>query len=434
MQLKGFCAAPWVEGVLYNDGSLRACCRNGTVLGNWQKLGLKNAWHSEDYNAFRRSIHGGDFPDDTCRKCYHNGTASSLHSTLDAPFKFNFQVLLNYFKTELPEILQFLTQLELRKADFSTNNSLRNYFLALIRLRVHRGSYPKEVGLAIHQLETIGQITKAFFGGDLEPPIIAPFRQVQLIAKCNARCIQCTGLFTGEIISGSALDAKHTEEAFSHVNHIVNFFMNGSEFLVFKGWRKVAALLASNGTKISISTNGIRLTRENIRYLIDNNIILSLNISMDGAKKETIESIRVNVKFDQLIENIAYLFHYATEKNHNFDLSFSFVLMRRNASEFPQLIRLIKTLSGSNHLPSAHVTCQALENYPSVEKYFEFVNKEHHSLVDRKELVEIFEETLETSISAGVPVFVFYSHALADFVEAECPFPTPLSVKQIESK
>ena len=82
--------------------------------------------------------------------------------------------------------------------------------------------------------------------------------------------------------------------------------MNGSEFLLYKGWKKVAALLASQGVKLSISTNGIRLTPENIKYLIDNTIVQKLNISMDGATKATVEGIRVNVDFDNLMNTLHF--------------------------------------------------------------------------------------------------------------------------------
>jgi hypothetical protein len=218
------------------------------------------------------------------------------------------------------------------------------------------------------------------------------------------------------------------DKAFSHADQIFDFFMNGSEFLIYKGWKKIADYLVSNGVKLSISTNGIRLIPTTIRYLIDNQVVRVLNISIDGATKETVESIRVKVKFDELVKNMTFLFRYATEKNYDFNLGISFVLMKRNYHEFPQLVRLIQRIRGDYPLPRVHVYCQSLENYTFSEEYVDFVNREHHSLAERTKLVETFEETLKASKSSGISVVVFYSHNLEDFIKQGCPFsPLPIS-------
>ncbi|MEN8221361.1 MAG: radical SAM protein [Pseudomonadota bacterium] len=313
----------------------------------------------------------------------------------------------------------------LRQADSHSDNVLTHYFSALQALQSF--SYPPEVQQALNKLNVIGRVAKAFLKGDLRPPIVAPFRQVQLIAKCNARCIQCPGLYTGEIINGKGLDENYIDEAFSQVDNIFYFFMIGSEFLVYKRWKKIADHLVSNGIKLSISTNSIRLTPENIRYLIDNQVVRALNISIDGATQESVESIRVKVKFDELVEKIAFLCRYATEKNYDFSLSISFVLMKLNYQEFPQLVRLIHQLRSDNPLPRVHVYCQSLENYGEPKEYVDFVNREHHTLVDRTKLVEVFEETLKASKETGIYVGAFYSHKLEDFIKQGCPFP-PLPI------
>jgi len=427
MDLKGFCAAPWVEGVLYQNGGLRTCCRNGTVFGNWQTLGLPNNWHSEKFINFRKSIVDGKFPDNSCKNCYHNGTVRSLISELSGPFSVYSQIIFAFFNKERPEIEKLSSLFTLKQANNQSEKVLTLYFSALQDLEAQSFSYPLEIQQALKKLSVIGQVTKAFLEGNLKPPIVAPFRQVQLVAKCNARCIQCPGLYTGEIINGPALDEKYIEDAFFQVENIFDFFMMGSELLVYKRWKKIADYLVSNGVKLSISTNGIRLIPENIRYLIDNKIVRVLNISMDAATKETLESIRIKVKFDELLKNIAFLFRYATEKQYDFHLSISFVLMKRNYDEFPKLVKLMNQLRGDNPFPRVQVYCQSLENYGSPEEYVDFVSREHHILIDKADLVEIFKETLKISKSTGIQVAAFYSHQLENFIEDGCPFP-PLPI------
>jgi sulfatase maturation enzyme AslB (radical SAM superfamily) len=430
MELNGFCAAPWIEGVVLHDGVLRTCCRNGTVFADWQKLGLQEGWHSEKFMNFRQSIVEGKFPDNACKNCYHNGTARSLDSDLTGPFGVYSQIIFDFFNKKHPEIENLRSQFTLRQADSHSDNVLTQYFSALQELEAQSFSYPLEVQQALNKLSVIGRVAKAFLKGELKPPIVAPFRQVQLVAKCNARCIQCPGLYTGEIINGQGLDENYIDEAFSQVENIFDFFMMGSEFLVYKRWKKIADHLVSNGVKLSISTNSIRLIPENIRYLIDNQVVRALNISMDGATKKTVESIRVKVKFDELVEKIAFLCRYATEKKYDFNLGISFVLMKRNYHEFPQLVRLIHQLRGDNPLPRIHVYCQSLENYGEPEEYINFVTREHHTLVDRTKLVAVFEDTLKASQSTGIPVRAFYTHKLEDFIKQGCPFP-PLSITKV---
>ncbi len=430
MDLKNFCAAPWVEGVLYQSGVLRTCCRNGTPFGNWKTLGLQDSWHSENFIHFRKSIVEGKFPDSSCKNCYHNGTVRSLSSELSGPFGVYSQIIVAFFKKKWPNIEKLREQFTLKQANNQTENILTQYFSALQDLEAQKFSFPLEVQQALNKLRVIGHVTKAFLEGNLKPPIVAPFRQVQLVAKCNARCIQCPGLYTGEIINGHGLEEEYIENAFFQVENIFDFFMMGSEFLVYKRWKKIADYLVSNGVKLSISTNSIRLIPENIRYLIDNQVIRTLNISMDGATKETVESIRVNVKYDELIENIAFLFRYATEKKYDFTLSISFVLMKRNYDEFPQLVQLMNQLRGDYPLPKVQVYCQSLENYGSPEEYVDFVSREHHTLVDKTDLVTAFKETLHISKSTGIPVQAFYSQPLENFIEEGCPFPPlPISKK-----
>lgn len=421
--LSGFCAAPWAEGVLYNNGILRTCCRNGTVFGNWITDGLRESWQSKLFRDFRYIIAKGDFPDDSCRNCYLNGTARSLVSELISPFKQNIYTIFNFLKKTIPEITAIESQFVLRKENEYTEKILHQYFLSIDNLEKYSLQYPPEIKLALVKLIVIGKITKAFLEKDLVPSPVAPFRQVQLIAKCNARCIQCPGRYTGEIFNGPSLDEKYIDMAFSFTEDIIDFYMNGSEFLFYPGWKKIADYLVKNGVKLSISSNGILLTHSNIRYLIDNKIIQKLNISIDGATKNTVESIRMNVNYDKLIQNIAYIFSYATQKKYDFDLSISFVLMKRNYYEFPDIVRLVHNLRDGNKLPSVNIYCQGLENY-MIQGYRDLIRGEHHTLVEKKELIDIFKKVSKEAENTNIPVSVFYSHKIVDFIHQDCPFPS----------
>ena len=426
--LVGFCAAPWLEGVLHNNGSLTTCCRNGTCFGNWQKDGLKNCWHSQPFQEFRKIIKNGEFPDVQCFNCYHNGTSRPLASELDAPFREKLDIIIRYLGTNVQEIADIEPLFILKELNTDTNNVLDRYFSSIAELEKRSQLYPSEFRLALVKLNTIGSITKAFLEGNLVPPSVVPFRQPQLITKCNARCIMCSGRYTGSIINGFSLDEKYLDEAFSQKEDIINFFMNGSEFLYYENWKMIAELLVNNGIKLTISTNSILLTPSTIEFLIDNKIMQNLNISIDGASKETIESIRLGVKYDQLINNISFLFSYASKKRYEFNLAISFVLMRRNYRELPKLIEVINSIKNGNKYPSTiNITCQALEAF-DIEGYRDFVLEEHHSMIAEDDLLSVFKEALKVSEATHIPVIMFYTFKLEDIISSIHKMP-PLMIK-----
>lgn len=479
-----FCAAPWVEGLLRPNGSMETCCRNPTSFGDWRENGLKQVWQSGSFQKFRANIVAGKFPDAHCRRCYDNGTARSLYQELHGPFQVNKRIVFDYLNTALSDLTHIERLFALKELTDEATDVLVRYFHALDTLennfpnpapdqqgmlkkvrgktfyvadslvdeaKKHRrfgtalvkSGFSSLVGHlsakpirhadaattyqnALVKLRTIGRITESYINGHLTPPVVAPFRQIGLIYRCNARCIHCPGWFSGEITGGPELARDRVDQAFSDPEGIIDFYMNGSEFLLYRDWKKIAARLVDNGTKLSISTNGILLTPPTIQYLIDEQIIKSLNVSMDGATKETVETIRRNVNFAKLLRNIDFLFSYASAKPYQFSLSFSFVLMKRNYREFPKLIGLIDEIRAGRECLPVSVYCQALEN-ADIEGYGDFVRREHHSLVDRNELVRTFGQVLRESQRTGIPANAFYYVPIKDFVQQGYPFP-PLAM------
>jgi hypothetical protein len=67
-----------------------------------------------------------------------------------------------------------------------------------------------------------------------------------------------------------------------------------------------------------------------------------LNISLDSLQKETYESIRVNAKFERVMENLRWFREYAREKGTFFGISVC--MMRQNWQEAPDFIRFCNEL------------------------------------------------------------------------------------------
>lgn len=434
---KKFCAAPWSQGVLSMSGSLKPCCRNDTIYGDFIRDGLKEAWSSPAAQAFRQLIMDGEFPDAACRSCYHNGTAGSLNRDVGFMLISSWQRIAAYaekagYPFDEPHLWKITALVEREKElTDEARAALDEFFAILAGLRLlgdpSDSEFPRQ---AISKCELVGRILYDFLSGSAKPRTVAANRQVQLIVACNARCIHCPGLFSGELDDGLEIGGKRkrymqqseAEAAFAYPEDITDFFLNGTEFLAFKGWREVATRLHNEGVKFSLSTNGILLDRQNVDWLFEKHYLSHLNVSMDGATKETLESIRVNVKYGKLLHNLEYLYETAAKRAYAMNFSASFVLMRRNFRELPELFRLLDRLRAGNRDLRLGVLIQSMESmeYPV---YLELLAAEHASGADQAELWEALEQSAELSKALEIPARAFYTWDLVEFVEKRMPLP-----------
>ena len=401
---RAYCTAPWVEAHLFNDGQTRLCDHNQESFGDWQKEGVEAVWKSERYQEVRRKISNGEFPNEQCRSCYLNHTTSKLNNHMMRHFIPVSEKLHSLLQKQIPEISAMNELILMPEVPENWSAVIENFNQAAKSLRQNPVFDLKNLDQELSRLEMLATIIKDYLSNETKPFYVAPIRQVRLINKCNARCIMCAGNFNGDIINGAAMDEAYVEKALAPSEHIVTFSSETSEFLLYRNWREIALKLSENGMpKLLIFTNGILANKDNIRFLIDNNALETLHFSMNGASRETIETGQINVKYDTLLENIRHVFSYAEEKQAEFKLSFSFIIMRRNYHEMPELLRLVHELRGQHKMPLM-IHFSYLESNNEMDNYREFLFREHHSLVDENLLHDVFLETRELSEKYELPV------------------------------
>ncbi|MFQ5739651.1 MAG: radical SAM protein [Acidobacteriota bacterium] len=210
-------------------------------------------------------------------------------------------------------------------------------------------------------------------------------------------------------------------EAFSAPDHIVSFSMGGSELLLYRNWRWLVDTLFSAGVRLNLSTNGMLLDRDAIDFLFARPYLDSLNISLDGATRETIEAIRVKVRYNQLLANIDYLFSILCRAQVKLSLSFSFLLMRRNYKELPKLFPLLDSLRAEREVP-IHVTIQSLVNAPN-DSYQSFVRQEGLGGLEESELRRVFSQAAVAAQRHAIGARVFNAWDLSEFTARDVPFP-----------
>ena len=163
---------------------------------------------------------------------------------------------------------------------------------------------------------------------------------------CNLGCIMCDGAHSSWIrahrereppippaYTDAFLDALRPYLAAAHQLK----FLGGEPFLVRAHYRMWEGMVADRvSTRCHVTTNGTQFGRNVERMLSE--IPFSISLSLDAARADTFEAIRVNAKFSEVLANARRFVEYTLRAGTSF--GFTFCLMRSNWREFGEACRL----------------------------------------------------------------------------------------------
>ncbi|WP_337606459.1 radical SAM protein [Claveliimonas sp.] len=160
------------------------------------------------------------------------------------------------------------------------------------------------------------------------------FFQIESTDYCNSKCIMCEHYFThnkqAEILSMETLE--HMRDAIQ-LSRRINLNGMGEPF-ISKLVKQQIDLYVGYGNKIVANTNLSVLDDELIERIGKD--FEWLAISIDGASKETYESIRIGMSYETLISNLYKL----KERVPHVKKIISMVMMRQNVCEMPLMVEL----------------------------------------------------------------------------------------------
>lgn len=168
--------------------------------------------------------------------------------------------------------------------------------------------------------------------------------EFELSNICNLECIMCSGEFSSSIrknrermpVIPQVYGSKFVEQLKKFIPWLSEVkFYGGEPFMVdiyYEIWDQI--ILLNPSCKISVQTNATTLNSR-LKALLERKNF-DLNISLDSLNKEKYESIRINARFESVMENIEYFRKYAKEKNTF--LGISCCAMRDNWRELPDFI------------------------------------------------------------------------------------------------
>ena len=197
------------------------------------------------------------------------------------------------------------------------------------------------------------------------------FFQIESTDFCNSRCIMCEHYFTrnkdAQILQMETLE--HMRDAIQ-LSRRINLNGMGEPF-ISRLVKQQIDLYVGYGNKIVANTNLSVLDDELIGRI--GRDFEWLAISVDGARKETYESIRIGMSYETLIRNLYKL----KEKVPHVKKIISMVMMRQNVCEMPELVELAHEVGADqvvflNLNPNLIIgTAQdVMLNYPKTAQYY----------------------------------------------------------------
>jgi MoaA/NifB/PqqE/SkfB family radical SAM enzyme len=167
---------------------------------------------------------------------------------------------------------------------------------------------------------------------------------------CNFECVMCNGDTSSSIRAKRdglpPLPRAYGEDFFRDLRPFLPHlkrarFFGGEPFLTPESQRIWDMMIEDRlATECHVTTNGSQYN-DRIERMLEA-LPFFLVVSIDGATKATVERIRVNCRFEQLIENIKRFQAYATRRRTSFHLAFC--LMRQNWHEFGDLLLFAESL------------------------------------------------------------------------------------------
>ena len=161
---------------------------------------------------------------------------------------------------------------------------------------------------------------------------------------CNLECSMCNGYWSSAIRANreklpplkSPYDEDFVKQLEAFIPHLQEAkFLGGEPFLIktyYQIWDLIIRL--NPGITVSITTNGTILNPR-IKEILEQ-LRVRIVMSIDSLDEENYERIRVNAKFEQVMENFHYFRDYAKRKN--IGMSIAVCPMQSNWREMPRLL------------------------------------------------------------------------------------------------
>jgi MoaA/NifB/PqqE/SkfB family radical SAM enzyme len=174
---------------------------------------------------------------------------------------------------------------------------------------------------------------------------------VEPTSRCNLSCRTCIRNAWEEPQGDMAPETwKRVVESLKGLPSRPDVFFGGfGEPLLLPNIAEMVAQARAVAGKVELITNGILLTRERSKELIEAGLD-TLWISLDGATAESYADVRVGAALPQVLDNIRRIAMMRHGTSQGPEIGISFVAMRKNIGDLPALIRMGPKLGISRYM------------------------------------------------------------------------------------
>ena len=177
---------------------------------------------------------------------------------------------------------------------------------------------------------------------------------------CNLRCSHCLSSSgepaENELSTAEALDLVEQ----LHETGVFQVNFGGGEPFLRPDFEEILAACHDRGIMTCISTNGTLLSAERVARLATSRLV-AIQVSMDGARRETCDAIRGKGVFDKAIEAIKLL------AASSIPTSINTVLTAQNADEIPAMHELARSLGVSLRVSRFRPSGRGADNWEALK-------------------------------------------------------------------
>lgn len=167
------------------------------------------------------------------------------------------------------------------------------------------------------------------------------FVQIEPTVRCNLKCRMCINPAVKR--EKTDLEIRDFKLILSKLPYLRKLsFVGIGEPMLNPDIFEMIRLAKERGISIGFATNGMLLNKEMSDKIIESNLDW-VNISIDGADKDTFESIRKGADFYTVIENTKRL-RELVKNSGKPDISIWFLAMQSNFKELPDMVKLCSKL------------------------------------------------------------------------------------------
>ncbi|MCW7536316.1 radical SAM protein [Aquabacterium sp. A7-Y] len=240
--------------------------------------------------------------------------------------------------------------------------------------------------------------------GPLAPlaPPLPRFAQIEPTGSCNLACRMCT--VTHRPDAGGMLSLAQFERLLEQLPQLEELHLQGlGEPMLNPAFFDMVELAVARGIRVTANTNLTLLTPERAARCVSSGLH-TLSVSIDAARRELYEAIRVKASFHKVVRNLERLSQARREAaGSRLQVRLVMVLMRQNLDELASVLRLAQRVGVRDVLVQR--LSSDLEQPDLPERYIpirDYVEQAELVASDRPHAIQVFAHASRLAAALGV--------------------------------